>query len=214
MKCKACKKSFTPKYKEPCCSTECMKAFFASEEGKKRLFRITSQAKKIVKKQTDQKFKELKEKVTDYDKLLQKEVQKIARFIDYGLPCLARNHHANQIHGGHIFSRGANKNIKFNLHNIHRQGAHSNHYQNDDALLREGLIKEYGQDYFDWLKSTKESPTKKFAQFELKEALTKAREISRTIEKKQRSVEERIELRNFYNLSINLYDHKYLVFNR
>lgn len=214
MKCKTCKKSFTPKYKEPCCSSECLKTFFSSEEGKKRLTKIAHQAKKIVKKKEDEKVKVMKENVTDYDKLLQAEVQKIARLIDFGLQCIARQHWANQLHGGHVFSRGANVNIKFNLHNIHRQGAQSNHWQNDDVLLREGVIREYGQDYFEWLKSTKESPTKKFAQHELKEALILARQISRSIEPKVRSAEERINLRNLYNLSLNLYAEKYLVFKR
>ena len=40
-----------------------------------------------------------------------------------------KNKLANQMHAGHVYSRGSNPMLRFNLHNIHRQSAQSNHFQ-------------------------------------------------------------------------------------
>lgn len=110
-----------------CCYAEWL---FSSENGRLKLNKAMSKAKTIVKKENNAKDKMAKEKIKKWDKILRTELQKIARLIDYGLPCLARNI-SGQVHGGHIFATGGNKTISYNLHNIHRQSAHSNHFQND-----------------------------------------------------------------------------------
>jgi len=138
-KCKECKQPFTPnKPIQPYCSPVCM-----WEAGKKALALKTKKENQEWKKTEKEKIKSL----SDWKADLQTEVNSIVRLIDKGQLCLARQINAGQLHGGHVFSSGANKNFTYNCHNIHRQSAQSNHWQNDDALMKEGLEREYGRSY-------------------------------------------------------------------
>lgn len=165
-------------------------------------------AVKLAKKnRVDAEVKQLKIKVTDWRKKLQSKVQEIARLIDYGLPCLATGKDAKQYHGGHVYSRGGNKNIALNLHNIHRQSAQSNHYQADDVLMREGLVREYGQEYLDKLTELKGFVMPKYsndeymAMYEI--ACNEANRLKK--DKRVRSVSERIAERDRVNLCLGIY---------
>ena len=122
-----------------------------TEEGKEKIERSRIQSKKKIEKETRKEATKKKKSMTDYKPLLQEKINYIVRLIDIGLPCLARGTHADQIHAGHIYSRGAHTQIRYNLHNIHRQSAGSNHYQNEDGLLRESLKNEYGESYADYV---------------------------------------------------------------
>lgn len=207
-KCIVCKKLFQPfKTTQRTCSVQCAIDYAKSKEEKR-------QAKEWLERK-----KVLKLKTTDWKKSLQTEINKIARLIDLGLPCLATNYPANQMHGGHVYSRGGHSNMRFHLANIHRQAANSNHWQNDDAKLRDGLINEYGQDYFDWLTSLKSMPQVKYTNEDYNTLTTKARAIVRRLEKMNnsvnlpRSVKERIELRSQINEELSIYPEQYQKFN-
>ncbi len=148
MKCKNCNIKFEPKYfNQKYClkEMECIGAYNRSIQEQIRLKRSKDNKKKL---------KDLEPLSYWYDKL-QTEINAIVRIIDKGLPCLARNIHANQIHAGHIYSRGGTPCLRYNLHNIHRQCAQSNHFQSDDLKLRQGLINEYGRDYMDYLEENR-----------------------------------------------------------
>lgn len=157
----------------------------------------------------------LKIRVGIYKKLLQDDIQEIARLIDFGLTCLARGL-GGQIHGGHIWSKGAHSNIKLNIHNVHRQCSHSNHWQNDDALLREGLKNEYGESYYDFVEALKATPIMKYSNDQYAEFRKKARGIIRRLKKdlRIRSVSERIELRNSINLELGIYPESFCIYNQ
>lgn len=200
-KCKVCKDPFTPTYNtlQAVCSNKC-----AIEYGKKK-------AKEKEQKKWKKEKAQLKKNVTNWKNKLQTEVQKIARYIDYGLPCLARETNG-QMHGGHVFAKGGHSEIRFDLHNLHRQSAHSNTFKNDDGLLREKLISEYGQEYFDALQSKRNQPVPKHSNEVYHAFYLKARKIANRLHKenkelfKPRSVQERIDLREQINKELGIYE--------
>lgn len=199
-KCVNCGKEFSPfKSTEKACSYQC-----AIVIGKKKVAR-------------DRK-RELKDNdISDIKKRLQAEVNAIARAIDFGLPCLAKGIFPNQMHGGHIFSRGAFSNMRYNLHNIHRQSAQSNHYQNEDGLLREKLRKEYGGDYFQFLESCKKSELPNLPASEWLNILSEARKAKSMIQKnvsKPLTVSERIMLRNKANNVLGIYEPEFACYEQ
>jgi len=184
------------------------------EKAKKQVTRsIENQKKAHIKKQKDE-FKELKNKVTDWNKRLQDKVQEIVRLIDKGQPCLARGYTDCRFHGGHVISRGAGANIKMNLHNIHRQSAQSNHWQNDDALMKKGLEFEYGLNYLNFIEELRRCPVPKYTNEEYQMFYSLACGISNRLKKaeKEYNLEERIELRNQINLELGIYSEEYCIF--
>ena len=193
--CSNCGKEFTPfRTTQKACSYQC-----AILVGKNKVAR--------------KRKKELKDNDAAFlKKRLQAEINAIARAIDFGLPCLARGYVPNKMHGGHIFSRGAFPSMRYNLHNIHRQSAQSNHYQNEDGLLREKLKQEYGEQYFAFLESCKQSELPKLPPSEWKDRIKIAQGIKNRLKKqiqKPLTVSERIELRNQANQELNIYTNQF-----
>jgi len=206
--CKACGSIF-PQYKstEVVCSIKCAVDY---QKLPKQQEKIAKQAKKREAKED----KEQKDTVTDWSVKLQKKVQEIARFIDYGQNCLAKNKQAKQYHGGHLMSRGSNSNIRYNLHNIFAQSAQSNHFQSEDVLMREGVVREFGSVYLDFIVSLKATPIIKRTNEEYMELYRNACEISNVLKKDKQflTAEMRIEKRNEINLQLNIYEPIHCVF--
>lgn len=185
-----------------------------TKEGKEVIKKSTISAKKKVDKEKKSERRKSKELITDYSIKLQTKINEIARLIDIGLPCLARRNHAKQIHAGHIYSRGSNFTMRYNLHNIHRQSAQSNHFQNEDGLLREGLKYEYGYEYVEFISSLRSTPSLHYSNAEYKEFYNKASKIVIELRKKgeRYNLKQRIDLRNKINLSLNIYDYLFMVY--
>ena len=210
-KCKVCGNRYTPKYNqlEPCPTYECRLVLYKKADKKLAAMEI--------KRRREEK-KALKEQHMDYKKILQSEVQKIARLIDFKCLCLARNIVPRQAHGGHLFSRGSNANLALNLHNIFLQAAASNHFQNDDGLMRDGVVRVFGQDYLDFITSLKSTPTQKYTNEDYKCFLQKARKVSKLfIEynkdlQQARSATSRIQMRNWANVQLGVYSNEFLTF--
>lgn len=183
------------------CSTEC-----AIKVAKVKV-------KKEVSKQWQKEKKEIKENITNWKNKLQTEVQLIARLIDKDLPCLARGKFGKMA-GGHIFSKGGHSQMRFNLHNIHRQSFASNNCQNDDGLLREMLELEYGNEYLEFIKSLRKFDVPKKSNKEYQELYYNALEVTKTLKKanKTYSLKQRIELRNELNIKIGLYNESQCIF--
>lgn len=191
---------------------ECKKDWMLNtESGQEYFSKFLIRHKKNYEKEQRAKNRKAKETIIDYKKKLQDKINKIARQIDNGLPCLAKGIYPKQMHGGHVYSRGSHQSMRFNLHNIHRQSAQSNHFQNEDGLFREGLVKEYGQDYFDFLTSLREIPSLKYNNQEYHEFYKIACEVSNMLKKKNLvyGKEDRIKLRNDINNVLGIYDQKY-----
>lgn len=199
MKCKSCKEEFEPLYRNGILMSKlCIKCL--SKKGAKIVDRND---KKILA----EKKKSLK-KHSEWLNELQPLINKIARLIDYGQPCIARQNLMNE-NGGHYKTCGGNGNIRFNLHNIFGQSITSNKYRGGEPLLmREGLIRVYGKEYCDYVDSLNVLYPKLNASTEdIKEAILKARKVVRELESSLRiySASERIELRTKYNKEIGLY---------
>lgn len=178
--------------------------------------RLLPKAKAKVKASIAKQERKTKESFINYSAKLQSKIQELARLIDIGLPCLARGTHPNQMHGGHVFSKGHHKTIAFNLHNIHRQSAQSNHFGNEDGLFRDGLIKEYGLDYFEFISSLRQTPSIKLTNEEYKNKYRLASKLVRDLRARgyvSKSAEERIEMRNAANRLLNIYCDKYSIYN-
>lgn len=180
-----------------------------------KLFKLANQ--KLVKegeKRKREERMELKAKIIKWDKKLQSKVQEIARWIDWQQPCLARNYVPKQSHGGHLFSRAGSANIKVNLHNIFLQAAQSNHYQNDDGLMRDGCIRVFGQSYFDFITGLKSTPLQRYNNEEYREFYQKACKIANRMKKNlvKNETQDRIRLRNDVNLELGFYPEEFCVF--
>ncbi len=185
-----------------------IKFLLESDEGAKLIEKNRLKAKKEFKATKRKEHLEKKRELRDYKSKLQSEVQKLARLIDIGNPCLARGNYVEKYDGGHIYTKGAHPEMKFNLHNIHAQGRASNYSQKDDILMYEGLKRVYGKKYQSFVKSLKNKPFKKVLSSEYYEAYQVAVKWSKKLEKEGKSynIDERIELRNKINKELLIYD--------
>lgn len=198
-KCRECGVEFTPRYSttQIACSYGCAIKIAERKEKNKRA--KEARKKRAEFNRNDPKW--LKSK-------LQSTVNEIARLIDHGLPCLATETNG-QMHGGHVFSRGGHTQMRYNLHNIHRQSAYSNNKQSHDGLMQEKLAEEYGEDYLEFLKDMRGSEVQKYTIQELQDAYDNARDfrnyLKKSIGDKPFPKKMRIALRNEANVTINLY---------
>lgn len=211
-KCKICQEKFTPKRSslEPTCDKYDCKVSYAMKIVEKN--KIAK--KKEERKKSIEEKKKIRDAITNWKNELQDEINLIVRLIDHDLPCLAKGIYSNQVHAGHIFSRGSNPTIRYNCHNIHRQSAQSNHFQNEDGLLREGLTKEYGQNYMDFISELRRTPKLQYTNQDYHELTLKARKIVHKLKSadKTYNLKQRIELRNQINLELAIYEEEYCVF--
>jgi len=181
-----------------------------SENGKIKM-------QKAILKASKPKFDKVKakENTTDWNKKLQSKINEIVRLIDKDQPCLAKGIHAKQMHAGHVFSRGSNPMLRFNLHNIHRQSAQSNHFQNEDGLFREGIVKEYGYTYFNFISELRKIKDLKITTDEYIEYYRNASRICLYLKKENKiyDIYMRFHLRNSINLSLGIYSYSNCTFN-
>jgi hypothetical protein len=194
----------------------CYPGFILNDErGKIIMQKAMNLGKQKVKKEIKKKETQEKTKAINWNEKLQTCINIIIRLIDKGLPCLARGYHPNQVHAGHVFARGGNQTMRFNLHNIHRQGAQSNHFGNDDGLLREGIKNEYGENYLEFISNLRRMPTLNYTNEDLHDFCKKASKIKLKLIKddKYYSLDERIELRNKINLELGIYEQIFCEFD-
>lgn len=206
-KCKYCGNKYQPKYStaEPCPEYECRI---------KHLEANTAKINRVNKAKAKQELiKQIGGKI-DYKKVLQGLVNKIARLIDHEQLCLAKQIAIKKCDGGHVYGRGGHSNMRYNLHNIFAQSVHSNYFQSDDHLMKQGVIREFGVEYSEFVNSLQSTPTPNYTNFEYEAFCSKARLIAKELEKdlRKRSNAERIELRNKYNLQLGIYPTEFLTF--
>jgi hypothetical protein len=184
------------------CSTEC-----AIKVAKVKV-------KKEVSKQWQKEKKEIKEKLmtkSDYEKLLQKEINTIVRLIDKDFICISTQKPLNdKFDAGHFFSCGSNPSLRFNLLNIYAQSVYANQYLSGDQInFINGIEENYGSGLKSIvLRLKKDYPILKLTQEELKEKITIARSIVKhlKLENKTYNSVQRIELRRKFNKMIGIYE--------
>lgn len=211
---KGCGKEFKHRIYGLCAS--CLSDFiFGTDAGKLIMQkRIIPKAKKVSGQKKKEQTKRLKEKITNWREKLQLKIQEIVRLIDKGQPCPARGYTNCQFHAGHVYARGGNSTIALNLHNIHRQSAQSNHWQNDDLLFREGLKNEYGEDYVGFIGELRRTSQLKYKNEDYHHFYKKASQIALKLKKDYFAYpkQTRINLRNEINEQLGIYEKEFCIF--
>jgi len=201
-RCVQCKSKFIPRFflQKTCEDVKCIIEYSKTQKEKK-------EAKEWQKRKQDLKFDNYSS--DGYrSKVIQPLINEIARLIDFGQPCIASGRYEGKFSGGHFTSVGANRSVSLNLHNIHIQTFESNSFRGgDETRYRHGLIKVYGNDYFEFvegLRHIKGIDLSKQRLSELKPLITQIRnDLKREL--KKYSPQERIELRNEINEKIGIY---------
>lgn len=199
-KCKICKEKFTPRFStlQPVCETP------------KCIITYSNQVKEKEWQKRKAKMKDDNMSSDGYRaNVIQPIINEIARLIDYGQPCIATGRYTGKKAGGHFIAVGANRSISLNLHNIHIQSFESNSYKSgDESNYRLGIIRIYGQEYFnkiDDLRHLKGIDLSKTRLMELKPLISRIRnDLKRNPIK--RTPEERIRLRDEINKEIGIYE--------
>ena len=204
-------------------SCDCYKNWLLnSEQGKEHLKRVAiSSSDKVQKtKKTENLIKDRNTRIELMSKdkyradVLQPNFNKIARLIDFGCTCIATNN-GGKMAGGHRISVGANRSTALNLHNIHIQSFASNSWKGGDNIKYDIGIKErYGVEYLEFLNSLHKTPKTELIKSEMIEiniiALRICRELSKN--KIHRTPQQRIELRNRYNIELGIYSEQFMIF--
>lgn len=175
-------------------------------------------AKAIKKADTDKSI----HKVSDmtmleyWTEFIQPVVNKIARLVDNGQPCIASKLSTGKRNGGHYHSTASNKTISLNLHNIHIQMEQSNNHQGGDSVkYRHGLIDIYGQQYTDYIDMfLMQCPTLNLTKDDLIELKPRLTSIARRLEKLDMiyPAKVRMRLRDEINEEINIYQGEFASF--
>lgn len=186
---------------------------------KKESLRAKNKFSKQKEKEQRERMSKMKIDSMSPDKYRSKYVQplinKIARLIDYGNPCVPTSNFDGKMNGGHYTSVGANRTICLNLHNIFIQSYKSNTYDGgDNAKYRLGLINIFGQEYLEYVEKLRSCLPIKLTKSELIEIKNKAQKICNDLEKnkKQLNPEQRILMRNKVNLELDIYPLEYSVY--
>jgi len=212
-KCKVCKKQFEQfRSLQTVCSREC-----ALVVAKKKTEQKAKKQASMDKKLNQLAKQELMAPSKYVSVYIQPIFNEIARLIDKDLPCIARGTYG-KMDGGHYRSVANNTTIRLNLHNIHRQGVYSNQHKGGDNIeYMDGLIKEYGRDYLDFVHyHLNTTPVLKLTTKDYIEIRSIVSEIRNKLKKadKRYSLNERIELRNSINKEIAIYTDEYCIFNQ
>ncbi len=140
---------------------------------------------------------------------LQKEVNKLARNIDYkfNLGCIDCNKKVFGVgNGAHYHNVKGNENIRFNLHNIHLSRINCNKYSSEHKKgYKENLRARYGLDYYELVEFElrKQYPSIKLSFDQVKQSLSIARKINRNFE--TYDLKDPISARSAFNKIIGIY---------
>ena len=199
MKCKSCSNEFEPMYRNGILMSKfCIPCLV--KKGKEK------QKKDWQKEKSELKAK-LKTK-SEWLKTLQDDINKIARSIDFGQPCIATNSYNGKMNGGHFASVGSFPALRFNLHNIHIQSEHSNSFKGGDNLkYADGIERVYGVEYLNYIHGLRKISGIKLSIEDIKEKLNISKAIIKELsDERIYSATERIELRNKYNKMFGIYE--------
>jgi hypothetical protein len=175
-KCRFCKELFTPKVSttEVCCSYKC-----AIELSKIIVTKERNQNKRLER----EKLKSGLMTKGDYEKALQTKINYMVRLIDEGCNCIGCNKLKDKLDAGHFESRGSHSYLKFHLMNIFGECRHCNSYKSSKFDYVDGMIREFGQDLFDYITTLKlEWKETSWEIHELKEWIKKSNECIKFIE--------------------------------
>lgn len=151
-KCAQCRKPFTKlRMTMKVCGAECGEIY-----GRKVALEKAEKAKRIEAKRDRLETRERKEALKPKGKIeaeLQRIVNACARERDRDQPCVSCGTNVSASwEAGHYVSVGANKTIRFELDNIHKQCHRCNNYNGGNSIpYRINLIKKIGLERVEWL---------------------------------------------------------------
>jgi hypothetical protein len=138
-KCSICKAEYTP-YSSlaKACSPKCALEVVANKKAKQDNKELLT-------------FRKDNKKISEWIAEAQTVINTYVRVRDSGKPCICCGRvypdDSGEWDAGHYRSRGASPNLRFNLHNIHRQAKHCNRYLGGNySEYRIGLINRIGID--------------------------------------------------------------------
>lgn len=206
--CEICKTPFTPfRPFQVVCSWGC-----SIELGKLKVAAKVQKQKDKVWRVEKAVRKEKIMTVSDYEKLLETEINAIVRLVDAGLNCIScpPDTPIKKIFAGHFRSVKSNPSIRFNLHNEARQCFSCNGKGGGKPIqYLEGLERDYGKEYADYVhyELTRIYKYMNWKIDDLKGWIVIAREIKKELIKLDLtySPKERINLRNEFNKKIGIY---------
>lgn len=209
-KCIVCGNAFVPKFssfEKSCQNDDCRVSYSLSVLAKQK----TEKQKKIAREWKEEK-KVIKEKImtlSDWQKLLEKPINKICCLIDFGSTCISCNGKTTP-QAGHYHTVGSNKSIRFNLDNLHLQDYHCNCEKSGNIHQYDlGLIKRYGKEYWEYVKFdiVGKYPLLKIPKEEYQHKISIANSIVKwlQLQNKNYSPIERLQLRKKYNKEIGIY---------
>lgn len=189
---------------------------FGNDNGKLLMQKsIIPKAKSKVKKQEKEKTKKAKENLetkSSLERKMQQVINAIVREIDKGCNCISSQKPIpkGQEQAGHFMSRGSNPSLRFHLDNIFLQSVHDNMYKSGNQIgFLDGLRKEYGNSYAEYVLSLKSSlDGLNLSREEIKSATALARiELSRlkSLNLFMVDTKERLKLRAEINQKIGIY---------
>ena len=175
-KCKFCKELFTPKLS----TTEVVCCYQHAIELSKII--DTKQRNQNKRLERDKLKSGLMTK-GDYEKALQTKINYMVRLIDEGCRCIACNKTKEKFDAGHMMPTSTHPFLRFHLMNIWAECRYDNSYKSSKFDYVDGLIREFGQDIFDYITGLKlEWKDLSWEIHELKEWIKKSNECIKFIE--------------------------------
>jgi len=143
---------------------------------------------------------------------LQIVINKISLLIDAELLCPVT--HKNASDAGHLYTRSAHPEMRYNLHNIHRQSRQSNGSHNDDIKFRDAIAKEYGSEYVEFVESCRKTPVIGLTESERKQIEVAAMNWLFRLQSNPKYYDsfERIDIRNIINECLGIYPKEFCVY--
>lgn len=204
-KCRNCLNVFTPvRTLQTTCSVGCAISHANTVKEKKEA--------KDWNKRKKEGLDKLKTK-SDFEKDLEIEINQIVRLIDKGHECISSGVKEYQVNAGHLYSVGSFPSLRFNLLNIFNQSVHDNMHKGGNGVIYKERIKEvFGSEIAEEIEGLRAKyPILKLSIPELKEYIKEARKAVKYLktftkdEEKPYSIQDRIDLRYFYNDLIGIY---------
>jgi len=211
-KCAYCKQPFIPfQFNQKVCNwpSPC-----AEKAGKEKI------AKERERIEKNRKRLENKEKAdfhrsqltqSQWLKVLQPFVNKIARLIDSDFPCISSSRTIGKWNGGHYYTVKAHGNLRFHLFNIYKQSFSDNHHKSGNITeYSYNLFRIFGSDFVNNEIFTLDVkyPVLKLSIPEIKEKIEICRGIIKRQEKGEfiaKTTQERISIRIELNNLIGIY---------
>ena len=149
--------------------------------------------------------------LSEMKKVLQVQVNKIVRLIDYKCACISSGRDWKETDEcGHFLSRGANPALQFNLFNMYSQSVSDNQHLSGNLIHYSERLHLLGL-YDLFMEQRLKYPSLHITKEEIKEVLPIAKSIILELQKLNqeeftpRSIEKRIELRQKYQKQLNIY---------